>query len=112
MQYVTMLLYPEHFNSFDDMCKSINELDIPCLLSPLHPAESKGKKDHYHIIFDNTENDFDDSYFDTIKEKFNSPDWRKVNSIKRMELYLTHSTIDSAHKKQFSKSDKEVSNYD
>lgn len=50
------IIYPEHFDSVEDIYSSCESLGVPCCLSPLHDKDMKDantgekKKAHYHLI--------------------------------------------------------------
>lgn len=102
MSYITVLAYPEHF-TLETLLSTLNGFKMPYVVSPLHSPE--GRKPHYHIIFDNSETEYNADLLHTFCHILKTPnnDFRVVKNIRQCELYLLHQTADSANKQQFTK---------
>lgn len=47
----TVIAYPEHFETFNEMRDKIESLHVPTVISPVHGADDDDIKPHYHIMF-------------------------------------------------------------
>lgn len=54
-RWFTCIVYPEHWESIDDLINDLKCFGFPCSLSPLHDADvtedGEIKKPHYHLVF-------------------------------------------------------------
>lgn len=110
-KYIGFVIYPEHFENMDFAFNILAMSGMPCIISPLHHG-SDGKKDHFHGILDNSESHFNGAFIkDILVKQLHTPEPVVIKNIFKAELYLTHSTSDSATKEQFTSDEKEVTHY-